>query len=30
MDVLNKTIKANDTWSFYQAKYIKQSLDKYF
>lgn len=24
--VLNNTIKANDTWSFYQAKSIKQSL----
>ena len=24
--VLNNTIKANDTWSFYQAKSIKQTL----
>jgi len=24
--VLNKTIKANDHWSFYQAKSIKQTL----
>ena len=27
--VLNNTIKANDTWSFYQAKSIKQSMAEY-
>lgn len=27
--VLNNTIKANDTWSFYQAKSIKQSITEF-
>ena len=27
--ILNNTIKANDTWSFYQAKALKQTLAEY-